>query len=143
MTNQGSSLSRFDSAYRQQSPDKPFYESLPDGVYTVEVADVQLTETMSTGNPMVKWTLRVIDGPHADRLMWKSRVITEKTLKFVKEDLEFCGVALDKFSDLPSHLGEMQGLRMKVARRTKGEWTDVYFQSRLNGEDADEDDLPF
>jgi hypothetical protein len=136
-------LSRFNDAYHREV-EAPVFTPIPDGRYHVEVDDVELGETSTTGNPMLKWTLRISGGDHADRILFKRRVITDKTIRFLKTELKVCGLELTAFSDLPQHLQELKGLHLEVVKKTNGEWVDVYFENRLEGpEDAADDDLPF
>lgn len=136
-------LSRFNDAYRSEA-DAPAFTPIPDGRYHVEVDTVELGETANTGNPVLKWTLRISNGEHSDRVLFKRRVITEKTIRFLKAELKICGLELPEFSELPRHLESLKGLHLEVMKKTNGEWVDVYFENRLEGpEDTVENDLPF
>ena len=54
-------LSQFDDDFRaEQLEERGDFESIPDGKYQVTVEKVELTEAQSTGNPMIKWTLRIL-----------------------------------------------------------------------------------
>src|ERR1051325_5886864 len=79
------------------------------------------------GNPMLKWTLRVLAPRHVNRLMWRNSVFTANTLKFVKTDLHICGLDLEKLSDLPKHLSKL----LDVTKKTKGDNENIYFNSRI------------
>jgi hypothetical protein len=136
-------LSRFDSAWQTEKVEEPAsIEPIPDGAYEVEVEDVQLTEAASSGNPMLKWRLRIHSGGFENRLLWKNRAITGGSLKWVKQDLETCGLQLAELSALPAHLGDLVHQRLEVVKRTRGEFYDIYFQRRLP-ERVSDDDLPF
>ena len=98
-------LSKFDAEFRAEQPEeKADFESVPDGKYQVAVEKVELAEAQTTGNPMLKWTLRVIAPKFVNRLMWRNSVITHNTLKYLKTDLHLCGLDIEKISDLPKHL---------------------------------------
>jgi hypothetical protein len=70
-------------------------------------------------------------GEFAGRMIWKRRVITVNTLRFMKKDLLTCGLLLDRFSHLGRRLGELQGVGLEVSKVTKGDSSDVYFHRRV------------
>ncbi|MFO0875130.1 MAG: hypothetical protein U0575_14320 [Phycisphaerales bacterium] len=80
---------------------------------------------------MLKWDLVVISGSHAGRHIFKNSVITQKSLPFVKGDLETLGVRLAKFSDLPRHLDALLDQTIDITKKTKGEYANVYFNRRI------------
>jgi Protein of unknown function (DUF669) len=139
-------LTRFDNDWAKSSasPDE-MYGDIPDGSYDAVIEEARLTETNSTGRPMVIWKLR-IRGPQAvNRVLTKNRVITEKTLSFLKEDLEKCGLRVSRLSELPARLGELTDHPIVVDKRTKDGRTDFYFRwpsNRINGS-VTLDDVPF
>ena len=79
---------------------------MPDGKYQVRIDAVRLDHSQK-GDPMIKWDLIVIAGPHAGRHIFKNSVITPAALPFVKGDLKTLGLELAKFSDLASRLEEL------------------------------------
>jgi len=125
-------LSQFDDDYRSEQPeDRGDFESVPDGKYQVAVEKVELTEAQSTGNPMLKWTLRVIAPKFVNRLIWRNSVITHNTLKYVKTDLHLCGLDLDKISDLPKNLKKLLDVKLEVTKKTKGENENIFCNRRI------------
>ena len=104
---------------------------MPDGKYQVTVEKVELTEAQSSGNPMLKWTLRIIAPRHVNRLMWRNSVFTANTLKFVKTDLHLCGLDLEKLSALPKNLSKLLDVKLEVTKKTKGDNENIYFNSRI------------
>jgi hypothetical protein len=125
-------LTQFDEDYRSEQPeDRGDFESVPDGKYQVAVEKVELTEAQSTGNPMLKWTLRVIAPKFVNRLMWRNSVITHNTLKYVKTDLHLCGLDLEKLSDLPKQLKKLLDVKLEVTKKTKGENENIFFNRRI------------
>lgn len=130
-------------------------DEIPDGVYDAVIEDILLSRTATTGNPMVLWRLR-IHGPQCEgKAVTKVRVITAKTLAFLKQDLERLDMHLDRLSDLPGRAPEMVDLKVRILKKTNSgrRWTDVYFLGLLSGEPTDgangawpagtDDDLPF
>ena len=134
-------LARVDEAFQRAraSEGEDGQEVIPDGYYDTLVEEVRLTKTR-TGNPMVVWKLTILSEDFHGRTLNKMRVITEKTLHFLKEDLECCGVQLERLSDLSLHLDEMFGLKINVMKKTKGQWTDIYF---VKVEKPEPDNTPF
>ena len=125
-------LSQFDDEFRDEQPEeRGDFESVPDGKYQVTVEKVELTEAQTSGNPMLKWTLRVIAPKFVNRLMWRNSVITHNTLKYVKTDLHTCGLDLDKLSDLPKHLKKLLDVKLEVTKKTKGDSENIYFNRRI------------
>ena len=125
-------LSQFDDDYRSEQPEeRGDFESVPDGKYQVAVEKVELTEAQSTGNPMLKWTLRVIAPKFVNRLMWRNSVITHNTLKYVKTDLHLCGLDLEKLSDLPKQLKKLLDVKLEVTKKTKGDNENIFFNRRI------------
>mgnify|MGYP001576507111 FL=1 len=125
-------LTQFDDDFRSETPaDRSDIESVPDGKYQVVVEKVEITEAHTTGNPMLKWTLRVIAPRHVNRLMWRNSVFTANTLKFVKTDLHICGLDLEKLSDLPKKLHLLLDVKLEVTKKTRGDTENIYFNSRI------------
>jgi hypothetical protein len=97
---------------------------------------------------MIKFDLEIISGSQAGRHIFKNSVITQASLPYVKGDLKTLGLELGKFSELAGRLEELLDKTLEVTKRTRGEYTNVYFNRRLNiaaapsGGLADED-LPF
>ncbi len=132
MGKQSIDLAQFDDDFRgEQTEERGDFEGVPDGKYQVTVEKVELTEAQSTGNPMLKWTLRVIAPKFVDRLMWRNSVITHNTLKYLKTDLHICGLDLDKLSELPKHLSKLLDVKLEVTKKTKGDNENIYFNGRI------------
>ena len=137
MSRRAIDLSQFDDDYRNQQPDdRNDLDPVPDGKYQVTVEKVELTEAQSTGNPMLKWTLRVIAPKFINRLMWRNSVITHNTLKYLKTDLHLCGLDLDKVSDLPKHLKTLLDVKLEVTKKTKGDNENIFFNRRIENDRA-------
>ncbi|MCG3180462.1 MAG: hypothetical protein BIFFINMI_02823 [Phycisphaerae bacterium] len=139
----GVDLSAFDSEY--EAAEAPDFDEVPDGKYQVTVKTARLGES-SKGDPMLKWDLVIISGQFAGRHIFKNAVITAASLPFVKGDLKTLGVTLPKFSELPSHLPGLLDTKLQVTKRTKDEFTNVYFNKVLDipaGEAASDEPAPF
>ena len=80
---------------------------------------------------MIKWELAVIAGRHSGRRIFKNSVITPAALPFVKGDLKTLGLELARFSDLAGRLEELLDRTLEITKRTRGEYTNVYFNKRI------------
>ena len=126
-------LARFDDEWTKAPvPSAEMYSDIPDGTYDAVIEDARLTETLSTGRPMVTWTLR-IQGPQAmNRVVTKNRVVTENTLGFLREDLEKCRLQVSRLSELPARLGELVDRPIGLDKRTKDGRANFYFRWAAN-----------
>jgi len=131
-------------------------EEIPDGVYDTRIEDVTLNRTSTTGNPMIIWRLRIRGPQFEGRTLTKVRVITSKTVTFVKEDLDRLDMRLEKLSELTGRMDEMVDKEVRVFKRTNPErqWSEVYFLRGRKSPESErvtqaawktgtDDDLPF
>lgn len=121
-------LSAFDDDF--DSVEAPSYDEVPDGKYQVRIDSVRL-ESSQKGDPMIKWDLIVLSGPNAGRHIFKNSVITQAALPYVKGDLKTLGLELAKFSELSSRLEELLDVTVEITKRTRGDYSNVYFNRRL------------
>ena len=139
----------FDEMYQNEVvTEQETWNAIPDGRYEVRVDKVELTQSKSSGNPMLKWTLRIMGATFHNRLLWKYRAITENTLEYVKDDLFVCGLNLPQFSTLSAHLDSLWGLELEISKTSKGENSYINFKRRLGSvQQGDggvcDDDIPF
>ena len=129
-------LAQFDDDFAEAPVEEREFEDVPDGKYQVKVEKVELTRAQSSGNPMLKWTLKILGPRCAGRLLWRNSVMASKeNLKWLKTDLHTCGVDLDKLSDLPNRLGDLLDVTLEITKRTKGDSENIYFNRRIVIED--------
>ncbi len=125
-------LAQFDDDFSQAEVEEREFEDVPDGKYQVSVEKVELTRTQNSGNPMLKWTLRIIGPRFAGQFLWRNNVIaTAENIKWLKTDLFTCGLEIEKLSDLPSNLEKLLDVKLEVTKRTKGENENVYINKRI------------
>lgn len=125
-------LTQFDQDFAEAPIEEKDFETIPDGKYQVNVEKVEITTAKSSGNPMVKWTLKVIAPTHRGRLLWRHNVMaTRENIRWLKNDLHTCGLDLQKLSDLPGQLASLLDVKLEVTKRTKGESENVYFNRRI------------
>lgn len=99
---------------------------VPDGKYDVRIEHAILGRSRK-GDPMLTFDMVVLSGLHANRHVFKNSVITQASLPVVKKELERLGLDLERLSDLPSRLQELVGITLKITKRTKDEYENVYF----------------
>jgi hypothetical protein len=134
-------LAQFDDDYEGASVEEREFEDIPDGKYQVNVEKVELSRAQSSGNPMLKWTLRILGPRSKGRLLWRNNVMaTKENMKWLKTDLHTCGLELTKLSELPSRLGALLDVKLEVTKRTKGENESIFLNRRIVLAEAEEDD---
>jgi hypothetical protein len=121
-------LTSFDDEF--DSAEAPSQEEVPDGKYQVRIETVRL-EHSQKGDPMIKWDLQVVSGSQAGRHIFKNSVITQASLPYVKGDLKTLGIELAKFSALAGRLEELLDVTLEVTKRTRGDYSNVYFNRRI------------
>jgi hypothetical protein len=129
-TGDGFELAKFDGDYAAAEVEKR--EPVPDGKYQVNVERVELTRSRTAGNPMLKWTLRILNGPHEGRCLWRhNMIVSPDNLKWLKTDLDRCGVAIEKLSSLGENLHRLLDIKLEVTKRTREENENVYLNRRI------------
>lgn len=142
---QSPDLSAFDDEF--DSAEAPSFDEVPDGKYQVRVDSVRLEQSQK-GDPMIKWDLIVLSGTQTGRHIFKNSVISQAALPYVKADLKTVGLELTRFSDLASRLEELLDITLEISKRTKSEYSNVYFNRRLQiatqkSSGTDTGDIPF
>ena len=129
-------LAQFDDDFSEAPIEEREFEDVPDGKYQVKVEKVELTRAQSSGNPMLKWTLKILGPRFAGRLLWRNSVMASKeNLKWLKTDLHTCGLVIAKLSELPARLGDLLDVTLEITKRTKGDSENIYFNRRIVIED--------
>ena len=150
-------LTRFDDDFAEAPVEEKEFDPVPDGKYQVNVDKVEITIAKTSGNPMLKWTLKILGPRCRGRLLWRNNVMaTRENLRWLKNDLHVCGLDLPKLSDLRTNLERLLDVKLEVTKRTKGDSENVYFNRRivldddvdgLEGSDAHggsvKDEIPF
>ena len=109
-------LTQFDAGYRNEAPaERPDRDSVPDGKYQVVVEKVELAEAHSTGNPMLKWTLRILAPTQINRLLWRSAWAAIRGRRIIA-----VGVQLGNVEFLSNRNGDMLR-QLPAAAKTRGE----------------------
>jgi hypothetical protein len=132
-------LAQFDDDFESAAVEEKEFDEIPDGKYQVKVDRVELTRSESSGNPMLKWALKILGPTNKGRLLWRNNVIASKdNVKWLKQDLYTCGLQIEKLSDLSDKLESLLDIGLEVTKRTKNEFENIYFNRRivLSDEDA-------
>jgi hypothetical protein len=125
-------LAQFDDAFESAEVEDREFDTVPDGKYQVNVERVELTRAKTSGNPMLKWTLRILAPNYKGRLLWRNNVmVSSMNIKWLKQDLYTCGLDLAKLSDLPGYLEQLINIKLEVTKRTRGENENIYFNRRI------------
>jgi len=133
-------LAQFDDDFAHAEVEEREFETIPDGKYQVNVERVELTRAQTSGNPMLKWTLRILAPKFRGRLLWRNNVMaTRENIKWLKMDLHTCGLDLDKLSALPANLEKLINIKLEITKRTRGENENVYINRRIVLEDDVDD----
>ena len=118
-------------------------ERVPDGPYQTFIESAELRRSKKSGAPMIEYKLRISQGPHEGRLLWKNAMLEERSFAFVKADLRSCGLELEELSDLPGRLSEILDLPVEVNVKTKGEYQNVSFRRQGgNGMVSQSNEIP-
>lgn len=124
-------LADFDEAYKDSEVTDDEFEPIPDGRYQVVVDRVELVRT-TKGDPMLKWTLRILGPTHQGRLLWRNNVMaTEQNVRWLKRDLYTCELRLARISELPANLEKLLDIKLEVTKKTQGEFDAVYLNRRI------------
>ena len=137
--NQSVDLSSYDDDFA--TAEAPAYDEVPDGKYQARIESVKL-ESSQKGDPMIKFDLEVLSGSQAGRHIFKNSVITQASIPYVKGDLKTLGLELAKFSQLSERLEELLDVTLEVTKRTRGDYTNVYFNRRIQIAAASRGDVP-
>ena len=125
-------LSYLDDEYAETEIPEQEFSPIPDGKYQVLVERAEISTAQSSGNPMLKWTLRILGPAYRDRLLWKNSVLLSGLLQYVKKDLQTCGIHLQRISDLPDHLESLLDVRLEIVKKTKNESESIYFNKLIS-----------
>jgi hypothetical protein len=131
-------LAQFDEEFAAAPVEEREFDEVPDAKYQVNVDAVEITDAKSSGNKMLKWTLRILGPRFAGRLLWRYNVLaTPENIRWFKNDLHICGLDLVRLSDLPQHLHRLLDLHLEITKRSKGGNSNIYINRRLEKDAPD------
>ncbi len=135
-------LEQFDEEYASAEVEERDFEPVPDGKYQTIIDRIELTHSKSSGNPMLKWALKILGPTHQGRLLWRhNMLVTPENVKWLKSDLHVCGLELEKLSELPANLEKLLDVKLEVTKRTRGDNENIYLNRRIVMDDIPEDDM--
>jgi len=100
--------------------EKPKFEKIPAGVYTVEITGALLDTTRE--NPRISWEFTMIMGEFDRRKLWFNQNVTTKSKYFVNRNLAPFGQKAEKPSDLADILPKLVGEKCQI-NLTYKPWT--------------------
>lgn len=125
-------LTGYDQEFAGAELQESDFEEIDDGKYQVRVDRVEIVRARTSGNPMLKWTLKVLGPKFEGRLLWRyNQFATRENLSWLKTDLYTCGVSTEKLSDLQRRLDDLLDVTLEVTKKTKGEFSSVYLNRRI------------
>ncbi len=125
-------LAQWNDVYANAPIEDRDSDDVPDGKYQVVVDRVELTQSLSSGKPMLKWKLKVLGPKCEGSVIWRNNVIgTKGNVEWLKNDLHVCGLDLEVFSDLTEHLGKLLDVMLEITKKTKDGNENVYFNRRI------------
>lgn len=144
-------LAQFDNDFNE-AQEAERQSDVPDGKYKVQVSKIALTKTKEKQQNCLKWQLRVVEGPHANRILFRSNMlVTKENFSWLKADLKVVGLnpPLERISDLPNRLSEILDLCFEVTVKSRTGSNgrvnqNVYLNKRIEGpppEMAGDDDF--
>jgi len=130
--NEDVDLAHLNDEFAQTPLEERENEPVPDGKYQVKVEKVEVTRAKVSGNPLLKWQLRILGPRFKGRVLFRNNVMaTRENLKWLKADLHICGIDLQQLSDLSARVTELLGVTLEVTKRTKGESDNVYLNRKI------------
>jgi len=147
-------LSDMDKDYEEADIPAGDFEPIKDGTYQTQVDTVEIVwSKKEPRRRMVKWSLRVLNPPYENRLVWKYNSIEREKLGWLKSDLGLAGLKLDKLSELPRRLHELLDVPLEIRLKTSTgkngqDYQNCYFNRRLQFGEEDvppltDEDAPF
>ena len=138
--NEFGDLSQYDNQYAEAEVQDREFEEIDDGKFQTKVDRVEIARAKSSGNLMLKWTLKILGPRHAGRLLWRyNQFATPLNLTWLKTDLATCGIELEKLSDLEGRLSELLDITLEVTKKTRGENVNIYIDRRIEIEEGSSD----
>ena len=124
---------------------------LPEGNYLAEVKSAKAAEAKSSGNPMVVWEFKIVDGKYEGTVLRHRTVLIPQSLWSFRQVLEALKVKLKDSTmeiPLPRLVGRTCGIEVvdgdEYEGRIRSEINDFFRQELLEAErEADEDEEDF
>lgn len=90
----------------QKATNNRNFELLPKGSYTAKLSNAVFDS--SNGKDMIKFEFTILEGNFRTRKVWKNWYLTEKTIPYIKLELERASAEVpEKYDDIPRVLCDM------------------------------------
>jgi hypothetical protein len=113
----------YDKAEAAKSGD--FGEPVPDGKYQCIIDKAWLAlsgpQSKNPGSRMLRWQLKIIGGKYGGRMLFRINMIeSPDNIKWLKGDLEVCGLTIHKLNELKERVGSLIGVGVEVQVKNQG-----------------------
>ena len=98
-----------------------FGEPVPDGKYQCIVDKAWLAFNKAGDKRMLRWNLKIIGGAYGGRVLFRNNVIeTPDNIKWLKGDLQVCGLTIHKLAELKDKVSSLIGVGVEVQVKNQG-----------------------
>jgi hypothetical protein len=109
----------YDKAEAAKSGD--FGEPVPDGKYQCIIDKAWLAMNKAGDKRMLRWQLKIIGGQYGGRMLFRNNVIeSPDNIKWLKGDLEVCGLTIHKLNELRDRVSSLIGVGVEVQVKNQG-----------------------
>jgi hypothetical protein len=109
----------YDKVEAQKSGD--YGEDVPDGKYQCQVDKAWLARSKKGNKRMLRWQLKIVGGEHSGRVLFRNNMIeTPDNIKWLKGDLEVCGLTIHKLNELNEKVDKLLGVSVEVQVKNRG-----------------------
>jgi hypothetical protein len=130
-------LERFDKNYEDAPTVSSSSTDLPEGKYVAKIVDTDVFEAKDTGIPYFKIVMEVAEGDLKGSKTQKiHRLDDPERFKYLKTDLQVCGLYLSKISELPRVHEKMRGILVNIQTKKKDKYTNHYINAQTTTERA-------
>lgn len=101
--------------------------NVPDGEYCVEIIAVEAKIDSKSRN-VVEWLLRVVSGPHDQKIIRKPfYIVNKKSADFLKKELKMLEIEVKDSADFMEKKQLLVGKKMKITAKTNEHGFQVYY----------------
>lgn len=102
-----------------------FGEPVPDGKYQCIIDKAWLAlsgpQSKNPGSRMLRWQLKIIGGQYSGRVLFRNNMIeSPDNIKWLKGDLEVCGLTIHKLAELKDRVSSLIGVGVEVQVKNQG-----------------------
>ena len=109
----------YDKVEAQKSGD--FGDPVPDGKYQCIIDKAWLSMNKAGDKRMLRWQLKIVAGACNGRVLFRNNVIeTPDNIKWLKGDLQVCGLTIHKLNELNDKVGSLVGVCVEVQVKNQG-----------------------